>query len=332
MDKMLSKEMLMYYSTALLWGRIIEIKAKQSRRALSTEEKEIRKALSSQALNLPKPLYLFIKSIGDVTDKMGKTTEFGNVQIPTAVAGGFGGYHGPLVDEETHNLFEEIPCLGIVADTLMAASTAPDEPQVNFRCLPPGTRATQNLSGFLGPIGPRRPEMRQILNSIGITGVTFPEMIANTRYNHRLILTVSDAIGKLPTYKNEAVQMDSLNKDGTEAQLITTEPDLTTDIGMRWTERTVQPFSMAADSISTIGASYFCGFQLKRGNGEDNANWCCLQAAAGRAWVIPPEWIQNCNARRELPDNLGTRRFTAVSNQQATMTRNIIRRLIAMPR
>lgn len=62
----------MYYNTSLFWMRIIDLKAKQGRVALTTENKEIRKTIVDKSFNIPQPIVLSLSQIGDVTNKIGK--------------------------------------------------------------------------------------------------------------------------------------------------------------------------------------------------------------------------------------------------------------------
>ena len=51
---------------------------------------------------------------------MGKKTELNAPPLPVTRVQGHGGYHAAVIDMNTHNLFEEIPSLGIAGDMVMA--------------------------------------------------------------------------------------------------------------------------------------------------------------------------------------------------------------------
>jgi hypothetical protein len=143
----------------------------------------------------------FISQIGNVTDKMGKETELEVPTLPVSQAQRYGGYHAPTIDRESHNLFEEIPSLGIAGDMVMAVASAADEPEPNFHVQrPPGAIFTENLCGRFYPIGPRRAEIRQRLASQGITSTEFPEYVAGTRFNLKYMLSISDQMNRVMTY------------------------------------------------------------------------------------------------------------------------------------
>lgn len=58
----------------------------------------------SQEYNVPQPIYLFLKGIGEVKGPTGKTVHLSNHSLPVGVAQGFGGYHSTTIDQDTHNL------------------------------------------------------------------------------------------------------------------------------------------------------------------------------------------------------------------------------------
>lgn len=67
--------MLMYFSTAMLWSRLLDIKAKRGNTNLTFEELEFCKAVMQHEYNIPQPIYLFLKGIGEVKDPTGKTVQ-----------------------------------------------------------------------------------------------------------------------------------------------------------------------------------------------------------------------------------------------------------------
>ncbi|CAH0383565.1 unnamed protein product [Bemisia tabaci] len=99
-----------YYSTAQLGIRLLDVKSKLQLQSLSNEEREYLKALRDIEFHVPQPFYEFYRSIGSVTDKMGKETYPSVADLPTQRAGGRGGNHSPAFTQQTHNLFEEVPC------------------------------------------------------------------------------------------------------------------------------------------------------------------------------------------------------------------------------
>lgn len=200
-DRVIAREEVSYYATAMLQLKLIETKAKQGDRSLTSAEKVIRKATSDEVFNVPQPIFTYLKEIGTYTDKMGKETRLEIPPLPTTVVQNFGGYHAPAVDVDTHMMFEEIPSLGIAGDMVMALASDEAEPVPNFHIgRPVGTDWTDNLVGRFHPIGPRRPEIKQRLAGFGITVNSFTEYVPGTRFNLRYIRSISDIIGKMETF------------------------------------------------------------------------------------------------------------------------------------
>lgn len=67
------------------------------------------------------------------------------------MAQGLGGYHSPNITVDSHNLFEEVPSLGVAADIVMALTMDDNNPIPNFRMgRPAGSCVTHNLAGWRG--------------------------------------------------------------------------------------------------------------------------------------------------------------------------------------
>ena len=88
---------------------MIDVKAKQAKVALTTEEKAIRKATEDIEFNVPQPIATYLHQVVNYTDKMGKTTDIEVPALPIVRVQGHGGYHSDEVTVATHNLFEELP-------------------------------------------------------------------------------------------------------------------------------------------------------------------------------------------------------------------------------
>lgn len=67
LDRRIAREEVMYYVTALLQLRRLEIKAKQGDTALNSAEKDMRKAVEQQTFNVPKPLHVYLQQITFLT-------------------------------------------------------------------------------------------------------------------------------------------------------------------------------------------------------------------------------------------------------------------------
>lgn len=245
LDRQIAKEELGYYATALMQMKLIDVKAKQGNTALTSPEKDIRKAICDETFNVPAPLSIYLNQIGSYTDKMGKETQLNVPALPTTVIEGLGGYHSQAINIDTHNLYEEVPSLGIAGDIVMALASADPEPHPNFRMEIPGNSAvTQRLAGRMGPIGPRRPEIIQRLAGYGITANEFTEFVPGTRMNLRYLMSLSDIIGKFETFKVEKVTFRNITMYGGETQVILSRP-VEEDEAQPWNTRSVQTESAA---------------------------------------------------------------------------------------
>lgn len=313
LDRLLIKEELSYYATALLWLRLIDLKSKQRLRGLTSQEKDILKATKDITWNVPQPIYGYLSQIGNIVDRMGKETLLNVPNLPITVVQGFGGYHAAAITQASHNLFEEIPSLGIAADVVMASTSPLEQPEIDYRVAPPvGAVFTPNLIGSSVHIGPRRAEIRQRLNGLGITENAFPEYVANTRFNLVYLLQISDILTSVETFRIEKMNIASMTLHGGETMVIQTLPNEDEDLEQRWIQRTVQAQSPASDSTAQIGASYVFGFQLHKATlpnpnavnpvplATRAANWSCIQPTAGQEpppWVMPVAWEATKNKR-----------------------------------
>lgn len=342
-DQMLARKMTQYefryYVTSLTWLRIIDLKAKFSRTALTSAEKDIRKATEHMTFNVPAPVHVYLSSLGAVNDKAGKRTEVLFPNLPTAVRGGKGGYHTAAVDVNSHNLYEEIPTLGIMGDVLMALATGGQNPPVNVPLdIPANSSLNENCLGYVTTPGQQRPEISQNLRRFGITDAAFAEFQAGTRFNLRLLSAQSALIGDMDTFKVEKVLFANLSADGTLAVAIQSKPDLTVDGTLTWRQRTVQTMSPEASSAALMGAGNFCGFQLRKEDGtganasEERSRWCCLSSTDHAAWPIPNAWSNNRNDRRQMPSGIGTERFGTAGVRQDVLLDSISRRLVLTKR
>lgn len=332
--KQMSKGMLMYYSTAMLWARLLDIKAKRGNTNLSFAELEFCKSVNSGEYNIPQPIYLFIKAVGEVKDASGQHVFLKDHSLPVTVVQGKGGYHSQKIDANTHVLYEEIPSLGICGDVLMAEA-AEGTATPHFKVLPAGTKATKALCGYFGDISARKEEIRILLESVGISSTAFDEVVSGTRLNILLVQRVSDYLLGSKTFRNERVKIDALTAEGDQVQLIRSVPTSeNVTKAEKWTNLVIRPKSANALPTTTFGASYLTGFQLEKTPIEDDhTNWCPIEkATAASNWTLPATWIANRNSRRTLPTGMDVERFTSVSDSQRHRTNAIVRRMIVSPR
>lgn len=99
LERVVVREEIAYYATALLHLKLIEVKSKQGLEALTSAEKDLRKA--DHEFNVPQPLSTYISEIGTYKDRMGKETLLALPPLPTTVVQNFGGYHAAAVTTDT---------------------------------------------------------------------------------------------------------------------------------------------------------------------------------------------------------------------------------------
>ncbi len=330
LNKKLTSKMLSYYSTTLLWARLVDIKAKRAQTPLTQTETDFRRYFTENEYNVPQPITCVLRGIGHVVEPRGKTLYMEDTNLPVAVVGRKGGYFSTEITTESHNLYEELPTLGVAGDVLEAVSLAEQNPVPNIPVLTPHTAPTENLVGYSANIPLRKEEVRQALNSFGIFHDRFDENVAGTRFNVHLVNYVSDTLGKLTMFRMDKVNITAMTQNGTLTQLIKTVPSTTENTqNVRWTNAVVQPKTVSADATTIVGSSYYAGFQLvKEAFGGDHHVWCCLKRAPGSQWQIPQEWINNRNDRRHLPTNYNEAQYVALYDSQTYRTTAIVRRMI----
>lgn len=332
LDRKIAREEFVYYATALLHLKLIEVKKKQSHKVLTSQEKDLRSGTEDKQFNIPQPLYAYLQQVGTYTNNTGQEMALEIPSLPITVGvQDMGGYHANAVNSNTHNLFEEVPSLGIAGDMLMALASEDAEPVPNFHIgKPEWSEFTTNLIGNFSPIGQRRPEIIQRLAGYGITVDSFDEYVPYTRFNLLYIKSLSDIIGKFQTYPIAKTSFKNLGHSGGETQVIKTQP-VHKDGIENWRSRSVQAMS-ASPAIE--GAAICFGFQLYKedGGGEDRAaktsNWSCIRGNGEAPWNMPDDWYNNRNLRRNLPEENRTERFRAISQRQDNMLFNLVRGMI----
>lgn len=121
MSKVILPEYLDYYATALLWMRIVTLKQNNSQ-PLTTQEQDLLSMIQSTAFIVPEPILLQLRQIGNITASTKQHLYPQFPPLPIAVIAGHGGYYGELVtpgDDNIHNLYEELPCLGVLSEAVV---------------------------------------------------------------------------------------------------------------------------------------------------------------------------------------------------------------------
>jgi hypothetical protein len=120
-----------YYVTAVIWLRVLGLKAK-NKDAMTATERNVVQLIETMSLNLPEPLCLYLLTFRNITTAIGTHLypqfppmpeaftdwpEHPGLEVP-------GFYDNQPVNAETHNLYEEVPCLGMALASLVQALQA----------------------------------------------------------------------------------------------------------------------------------------------------------------------------------------------------------------
>lgn len=332
-----------YYVTAMLWCRLLYIRSKQ-RQALSKTEQNFMKKTIYLDLCVPDPINMYLNYIGTYTDLSESKLLVNVPKLPSVVAGERSGYHAAEVTSDTHNIFEEVPCLGVLGDVLMALASSETEPSVSHGIeIPKGSTFTDNLLGRTAV--KNVPQcVKDRLIEFGITGDEFKEDIEGTRLNLSYLRFISDHLRHTRGFvsgkkiKMTTVYLTELPVVGNMIQLVKSLPT-NFDETDKWTQRTVKLNLSKNHSMDVEGfyyLAYFAGFQLHKEPGagdtlmKKHENWCCLTTdsnAQDDRWIIPQAWIDNRNDNRKLPCGHDTVRYEAEIKPQWWVVREILYKL-----
>lgn len=318
----------------MVWLRAITLKQKNSQPITQVED-QLLTLTQTTPFVIPEPILLQVRQLGNVVSKTGQHLFPSFPPLPTNVIQGSGSYYGPLlepavgVNNATHNLYEEIPCLGVLSEAVQASlgnnPPGPYVSNVTYR----GHQPNSNLLGFR-PLGTRRPEPKNLAFDCGITDAFFPSYPAQTGFNFECLVQISNVLANTKTFKNTEVVFSTLSEVGALSQLVMSRP--TSQAGMNCLRGVQTATSLSNDSMSTFGSAVFFDSQLVKepGPGQAHSAWCVFTPTA--AIVVPPEWINNRNARRNLPVQYQQRTFQSISQQASAFRLNIIRNLVLLKR
>lgn len=334
----LQVEELYYYATALLHFRLLEAKYR-SHSFMTDKERLIRLHVCGIKFNIPSPLYVFLKEIGTLSLEPYGEQNLKAPALPVTVIQGFGGYHAKEVNEDNHNLFEEVPSLGIAGDMLMDIAALKDSVKQKSTCLrlgkPENSEFTENLVGLSLNHSPRGRDYsltRGRLCRFNITAEEFEETFQDTRINLPYILYLSEimrCLTKLKIYNTPS------NIDGGVTQLILTRPkNLKPD--QTWRTCVIDVLCNISAGVYVFEWAHFCGFQLFKEDGpgdtrsEKVANWSCVRGVGENPWVMPDKWYDNRNERRQLNFFFNDRSSICGNLDQKYCSREIIRKRLEL--
>lgn len=326
LSKAITPEMFDYYATAMLWARIITLKVKNSQ-PLSQPEHFISTLIQNVSYSIPEPLTLLFKSVGNLLTKSGEHFQPTFPVLPDTVIQGHGGYYGQI-DAITHNLYEEIPCLGVAAEAVrQSVSDAPPGPYASVLAHPHHA-VNENLLNYR-PLGFRRNEAKNIAFSVGITPVLFPETVPHTAYNHRFLANISALLADNKTFKISSICFSQLAESGSVAQTLVPRPIQRNEIVTRCVDQETYVTGMCRETIGSFGGALVFGFQTWKSDFAPDPitrnNWCCLTSTQNH--LVPIEWRNNRNARRNLPTRYYDEPFRNISHDGDQYRRKVVESL-----
>ncbi|XP_072399130.1 uncharacterized protein [Diabrotica undecimpunctata] len=300
--KTILPEFLGYYSTALLWLRIIYLKQKNSQ-PLTEQEQDILTLTQTTVFSVPEPILLQLRQLGNIVTKTGQHLYPEFPPLPVELINQQPGYYGALripaqgVNNLIHNLYEELPCLGVLAEAVRTAiSDQPAGPYQSSLNIDQANTVNQNLLGFK-PLGIRRPKAKNLAFAASVTAANFPNYPTNTAFNFELLNAISSVISTTKTFKVSDVVFTTLSETGAQSQVIVSR----TIVQLQRTnlQGETRPTSLSSEDPADYGAAVFFDSQLVKeaGLNNNNAAWCCVDVVGG----TPPAWIANRNIRRNLP-------------------------------
>lgn len=336
--KQLLPEYVDYYTTFCVWARLVQIKSK-NQESLTTEEEWLMDIIRNREYSLMDPITTYLKSIGNVVALTGQHLAPSFPELPNTTVNGKPGFFG-VIDEQTHNLYEEIPTFGVLAEAIQYAvgSSPPGEYP---SCLSTTTaKVNSNLIGYR-PLQTRRQEAKDLAFSHGITDNQFPSSKGNTGINIGLINAVSDIIANIKTFKITKTNFAEMSISGSQAQLINlhrTDTDNTPDV-----KAELQPYSLIKEKESAYGLAIFSSLQLSKSSADlatAPTTWLCITP------MQPPRvqdqeptptpdyanWIRNRNIRRDLPIQFKQKVFLTTSQPAATFREDVITSLVLTKR
>uniref|UniRef100_A0A2S2NZP7 Uncharacterized protein n=1 Tax=Schizaphis graminum TaxID=13262 RepID=A0A2S2NZP7_SCHGA len=329
--QILLPEYLDYYTTACIWMRMITIKNTNGQ-SIDEAEREVLSIIGSFSFCVPKPIMLQLEKLGNVVNMCGHHLFATFPTLPQEQIGGRGGYYGvlqppgPGVDDSLHNLYEEIPCLGVLSEAIMNAISNAEPGPYRSVVTYEGLQPNQNLIGFR-PLGHRHSQAKNVAFGAEITEVSFSEYPVNTAMNFELLFTISGILKNTKGFEVSNVIFSKLSKVGSVSQTVISRP-LTTDKQINLLS-TIRPTSFAKESPEYFGEAIFFCHQLMKESGPnaDHTTWCMISPVA--ELPIPPQWVNNRNLRRNmLPSFFMEETFESTPHNAESCRWDIVRNMV----
>lgn len=327
-------EAVRYYATCLLWARIIRLKRANAQPRTAAERAFLRK-VGTTTFNVPAPLHSYLAAIGNIKDlATGQSLIPSFPPLPTQVVGAVTGTFG-AVAADTHALYEEFPTLGVVAESLRnAIGDGPAGDYASSLALEHAA-VNGNMCGYV-PLLNRRIEAKQMALACGITADEISESIANTAFNYDFMFAMSEWFSNTRTFAIKQINFMNFGIQGSQAQLLIERSVPSKTANARNVDSNIIATSMMRATDSVYGEALYGAFQLMKDSSvipDANASvnsraWCCVTFLGAEGSIIPAAWIDNRNARRNLPDEFNARRFETISQPGRVFRARIVGRLV----
>lgn len=210
---------------------------KQGLADLTESENELHDLVQEEVFEVPEPVAIYLKQIGATKIPLGKEVFLTTPDLPVTVVQGRGGYHAAAIDQDTHIIYEEVPCAGVHGDMLMALHQANGNVNIPLG-VPAGTAVTEHLLGYKSAVIQARPEICRRLSMYGIMGNRFKETIPNTRINLPYLRALSIIIGERKGFRLVKMKLSQETAKGAEVQLAQLEP--TSQSASEWQDNLFQ--------------------------------------------------------------------------------------------
>lgn len=221
LNKTLLPEYLDYYATAMLWFRFCTLKVKL-KQPITPEERDLLLQLEQLNFSIPEPLMLQLRVLGTTQTITREHLYSMFPALPTENVGVFGGYYGQL-SSNTHNLYEELPCLGVTSEGIRHSVSNEQPGRYQSSLSTDELIVSLNLPGYKN-LGSRRNEAKNLAFDCGITQDEFPSYPPNTGINMDLINGISALLAQTKTFKITSVNFTTLAECGFVVQAVVERP------------------------------------------------------------------------------------------------------------
>ncbi|KYM88768.1 hypothetical protein ALC53_02533 [Atta colombica] len=224
--------------------------------------------LQQSNFSIPEPILLQLQVFGSIQTVTGEHLYPWFPKLPTSQIGEYGGFYGP-VTTDNHNLYEEIPCLGVLSEAVRQSISDTSPGSYASSLNTDELTMTENLLGYL-PLGIRANEAKDIALNAGIKADSFP------------------------CYPYNTVNFNDLVKEGSVIQTIMVHPVPPKIRGQQEKHGNLEVTSLMGEQFLLTAGIVFCAQLWKKGSTKTGAkSWSC-------AIPVNRTWITNRNERRNF--------------------------------